>query len=80
MAIYNTLSPGGPYTLVANTIYALPACRVMVQVGAGGGTCNVATTDGGTFTAVTLVSQAFETAAAFIKATSADTIVTVHRE
>ena len=74
-----TLSAGGQYTLVQNTVYALPPVQVRIAVYTSGGTVNVSP-DNSNFKAITLDSNnEFVTAGGWIKSTGAGSVVTVKR-
>lgn len=69
------LTIGPAHTLVAATVYALPARRTICRVQQAGGTIQVSN-DNGTFAAVTLdANSQFEPGGLFIKAVTTDAIV-----
>jgi hypothetical protein len=70
------LSPGGPYTLTQNTVYALPARAVYAEV-ISGKTIETSL-DGSNFEAVTVDTNGVVLLAApFVRSTEADTIISL---
>jgi hypothetical protein len=72
------LSPGGPYTLTQNVIYALPARRCLLMVDTAGAALEQSNTDVMTADVnITLVDGQKEVAGGFIRSTAANCIVTL---
>lgn len=71
-----SLSPGGPYSLTQNTVYALPPRSVFVQVVSG--KTIESSMDGSTFAAVTLgTNNLVQLVSPFLRSTAADTIISI---
>jgi hypothetical protein len=72
------LSPGGPYTLTQNIVYALPAKRCLIFTDTAGVTLQQSNTVAFTANiAITLVDGQKEVAGGFIRSTAGDCNLTV---